>query len=254
MQKCNDIRFILSDVKPSDVIVTDLDNVVLTSPHHHLARDEWSARQLDKLVEQGLSKEKATDESTKRFNQIQKHVKGHAAHPEARLADKIKALIDTGVTVMGLTARTFDIAPHTLSQLKDINFRFSAHLEAGEFEYDGKKVISQDGVVFCHDRDKGVCLLKAFEFLSQPLQPHQRVIFIDDKLENCHHVGRSLADREIDYHVWHYDYVEKASPFNDTALAISEIQHHVLSTEGILIDNQEAHQRLPREVPALAST
>jgi len=111
----------------------------------------------------------------------------------------IQQLQQEGFTVLVLTARAPYVAPSTFDHLHGLTLDFSASLSPMEDHIIkgpelNKSAMYKNGVIFCHQQDKGVVLA---QFLHQNNLNPECLIFADDLLENAKAVDNAMKKAKI---------------------------------------------------------
>lgn len=191
---------ILDFISPHDlhnktVIVLDIDNTI-AQPECLLGSEEWVAHVINKWADATIIDSKA------RFLAIAPLYYDviHAIDfipIELITIDIIKELQRSGVIVIGLTARSFEIADRTIEQLYNIGIDLShASVWHEELWHDCHlQYCHKNGIIFCNGNDKGKVLTQIFDRLNYcPV----KIIAIDDKERHLQAIARAI-NPEIEF-------------------------------------------------------
>lgn len=191
------IRQALSAIGPSDLLITDIDDTLVTSLGR---RDQprvpgvcgdgsemWVKYQFDQLCK-SHSKKVAFDKTIELFETIQKEVV--LTPVENDTVSEIKRIQNQGSTVMGLTARSPSLATITHQQLNQLN------LHLGSTSNDAIPLIDlpasphnmtlYQGVLFCGRVNKGQAFLNFLNTImgQRVIENKTGVFFIDNSLRH----------------------------------------------------------------------
>lgn len=163
---------------------------------------------------------------------------------EPYTADLINGLKSKkNVTVLGLTAR--GCVPHddtdpksnfTAHQLKSVNIDFSEHLHLYDLkDHSSKKLVFRDGIIFTEGRLKGGDLKAFLAFAGLSVD---KVIFVDDKLEQVNAVNEAMEKKGILCDCYHYTHLVVNPPKFDSETILIQLDH--LLTTGQILDDDQA--------------
>src|SRR5581483_7132147 len=105
------------------LIIFDLDNTII-HPKTEVGSDQWLEYQAKKHAVNGVSIAQAYDTLLPLYFKIQHLIELQLA--EHCIADLISELQNGGISIIGLTARSEQIADRTISQLERLNVLFSS--------------------------------------------------------------------------------------------------------------------------------
>ena len=191
------IRQALSAIGPSDLLITDIDDTLVTSLGR---RDQprvpgvcgdgsemWVKSQFDQLC-QSHSKKVAFDKTIKLFESIQKEVV--LTPVENDTVDEIKRIQNQGSTVMGLTTRSPSLASITHQQLNELNLHFGSTnndaIPLIDLPASPHNITLYQGVLFCGRVDKGQAFLNFLNTImgQRAIKNKTGVYFIDNSLRH----------------------------------------------------------------------
>jgi hypothetical protein len=162
----NKLATILEYIKPEimNIVILDLDNTSFTAPGD-AGSDQWFTNELvsGKKIEDVLP------------TYIQLQNKLSLELTEADTPELISNLLEENVIVIGLTARSPELEPRTISELTRLGIGFSTILS---HDIENPKFHYHSGVVFVGSRDKGEVFKEVLE--ESGLHP-KNVIMADDK-------------------------------------------------------------------------
>lgn len=189
-------------VDPNTLLIFDLDNTVMESSQM-LGSDQWYGYLVRAYQERGLTKEDAVDRAIAQWIVIQRTSEMQPV--ERATPTLIRAMQQSNVRVMALTARPTQLEKRTLTQLKKIGVSFMLHpvhrTEVSLPFKNGTAKYSQ-GVLFVGAKlNKGVVLGAFLKKIS--LKP-KRVAFVDDKLKHVKDVGQALSKMKVAYTGFRY--------------------------------------------------
>lgn len=192
-------------------------------------------------------------------------------------AEVIRELQAQGCWVFGLTARYSEMSAMTDKQLADVGVDLNAHSPfQGRCLMDpATKALLRNGIIYCNSQAKGVVLNRFLEnvlFRSHLLDPNNSnllplpggLVFVDDNYQHVLSVSRDLEIlKKLPIPISCYHYVpeqersrHQASDESDYLLgneekekmAILETQMEVFVSEGIILTNGQARQRVEGHV------
>jgi predicted phosphatase len=186
---------VLNWVQPEDlhnktVIILDIDNTLAHPEAYLIGSEEWVAHMICTYGDTTITDPKA------RFACIAPLYYDviHAIHfqpVESITIEIIKELQNSGVIVVGLTARSFEICDRTIEQLNSMGIDLShASLWHEQLWHDCHlEYCHKDGIIFCNGNDKGTVLTQLFERLNY--KP-TKIIAVDDKERHLQSIARAL--------------------------------------------------------------
>jgi osmoprotectant transport system permease protein len=188
---------IVPQIDDSTLLVFDLDNTLI-EPVGNLGSDQWYYYLIRRYRDiDGLTEKQATSKADDLWNKVQWIVKVKPV--EANTPEIIKQLQGRGVVMMGLTARTPDIADRTLDQLAFVGMvldRTTVHDKDLELKADDVALYTR-GVLFVGEHnDKGKVLA---QFLRQTDRVPKKVVFVDDKPKHVTNVEKALRELNVGY-------------------------------------------------------
>lgn len=205
----------INNVSTTDLFVFDLDNTVI-QPKQTLASDQWFRGYWSKLKSQGYSDEEVKDRLIPIYNATKNVTDEEVVEKEVvAIIDNLK---QNGATVIGLTARNFELVTPTTRHLDSASVKFSdthrfaAHVNQ-EFVY------AKNGVIFANGQDKGDCL---DAYLKEHNISPQRIVFVDDSLKNVKSVKKYADNNNIPFRGYRYGYLDQK--VSEMSLEVAEIQ------------------------------
>jgi len=104
-----------------------------------------------------------------------------------------------GIPMIGLTARSADLAEITHAQLKSIDLDFNYK---DNFSVDISDLSINKHIIFMNGSSKGKALIAVLN--KYPELKQKKIIFIDDSPHNLEAVEQALQVLKLDYEVYHY--------------------------------------------------
>jgi hypothetical protein len=196
------------------LFLLDIDNCILVAEQPS-GRDEWWQYQVDKLQAEGWPVAKAEAAASELFNRAQHTASNVLVDQQQNLPALIASALNQGHTVYGITARNYKIAQLTHRQLQQFNILFSGNKHNLTHTIEQKDVLLQDGILFCNDINKATCLQTFESALAKPLKDYQKLVFVDDKWQNCQRLHQFCQQQQLNSAIYHYRYVEHYRPFTD---------------------------------------
>ncbi len=230
---------ILPYIRAQSLIVLDLDNTII-EPHQTLGSDEWFTHSIHLHLQAGKDSQTAVHLTAQDWLKVQHSAPMKPVEPETPAL--IRSIQKAGHFVLGLTARTHEIAPRTIEQLRDISIDFLINpVSSNTLQFDPEtETTHHAGIIFVTGPiQKGHALTKFFD--HQKLKP-EHVIFVDDKQHHAVSVENALKAAEIDHVVFRYganDHKEKLYRHD-----IAELQMEYFKREQRLISDEEALEQL----------
>lgn len=184
------LDFVLpEDLHNKTVIVLDIDNTI-AQPECLLGSEEWVAHIINKCIDTSITDPRARFKAVASLYFDIMHTVDFIPI-ESLTIDIIRELQNSGVIVIGLTARSFEIADRTIEQLYTIGVDLShASLWHEELWHDCHlEYCHKNGIIFCDGNDKGKVLTQIFERLNYC---PNKIIAIDDKERHLHAIARAI--------------------------------------------------------------
>lgn len=209
------LDFILpDDLHNKTIIVLDIDNT-LAQPELLIGGEEWVVHVINKCADISITDPRARFAviAPLYFDVI------HAVDfipIEFSTIHIIQELQQSGVIVIGLTARSFEVCDRTIEQLYNIGIDLShASLWHEELWHDCHLTYChKNGIIFCDGNDKGKVLTHVFDRLAYS---PTKVIAVDDKERHLHAISRAI-DPEIEFIGIRYGHLdEKVRNFDGSA-------------------------------------
>lgn len=178
-----------SDLHNKTVIVLDIDNT-LAHPETLIGSEEWVAHLINTYGDTSITDAKARFASIAPLYYDVIH--GIEFQPVEPISiDIIKQLQNSGLVVIGLTARSFEISDRTIDQLYKIGIDLShASVWHEELWHDCHlSYCHKNGIIFCDGNDKGKVLNHLFDRLNY--QP-SKIIAVDDKERHLQAIARAI--------------------------------------------------------------
>ena len=204
------ITDIYTYIKPNEynkdlLVIFDIDNTIAITPTP-LGSDQWFYAMKKTFVETGTTNQEAIDLLLPQYIHIQRNT--WLIPVEKNTISVIHTLQKQGVSVIALTARSFELAHRTIEQLHHMGIYFT---KTDPYEcpitYGNKKPgIYIDGIIFSGNYDKGEMLIN---WLKQSKYRPKKIIFIDDKLKNLHSVEKALHNRDYPFIGIRYGYADE---------------------------------------------
>src|SRR3972149_1511346 len=188
------------------LVMFDIDNTIVTS-QTDLGSDQWfDAMYEKKMAEKNIDTNQAIQEILPTYKQVLMKTIYLPVEPET--VSVIKNLQEKGVMVIGLTARSLDLAYRTAEQLHDVDIHFdnTTHHECPIKYGDDKPALYLDGIIFSGNYNKGEVLVS---WLKQVHYTPKKVIFIDDKLKNVRSVEQALHKRDFPFYGLRYGFLDE---------------------------------------------
>lgn len=192
----NIIKDIVDEKKDAHtIIIFDIDNTIGRLPS--IGNDEWFYG-LAQYIKQtyGIRQEEAFDAVLSTYCAIQMNNHLRLIQPET--PQLLKQLDLPHIYMYALTARSFEIIPRTVKQIKNMKITFKPHVYAPKKLYLSikKPAYYYKGILFAGRNNKGELLLLFLKTLG--ITP-DRIIFIDDKMHNILDVERALQKTNIEF-------------------------------------------------------
>lgn len=190
-------------------VVLDLDETVMTS----MLGEAWFGAMFAHVKAIGKDPSAEIDNILTIYYNVQHYIRNEPV--EKNIAPLIRALQDIGVTVIGLTARGFNLKRHTNRQLAHIDIDLSRGTILEDDEEHNYK-----GVIYCDGGNKG-------EILSSLLDKHHpsNMIMLDDKLKHLETVGRTCESRGIQFTGFRYGHLDERTASMDMDESLRLMAH-----------------------------
>lgn len=221
---CHHFHHILDFIFPEDlhsktIIVLDIDNTI-AQPEFLIGSEEWVMHMINKWCNPTIT------DSRERFKSIAP-LYYDVIHSinfipiELLTGEIIRTLQNSGVIVIGLTARSFEICDRTIEQLDNIGIDLSlASLWPEEFWHDCHlSYCHKNGIIFCNGNDKGKVLCHVFDRLNYC---PTKIIAIDDKERHLHAIAKAVCPC-IEFVGIRYGYLDEKVKSYDTRAADQEL-------------------------------
>src|SRR3990167_468117 len=215
------IRDMLQLISYDTWLLLDIDNTVM-EPLHELGSDQWFVKLIEHACQLTSNKEEAMISVVKLYQEVQHRIRTKTVEPE--IVHLVKALQDSGVPILALTARDSSLIQTTRCQLKDIGIDFSRcwYTSAKKIELDNEDKESNPtysgGIIFCSGKDKGKCLNS---LLTHTPKLPKHIVMVDDKEKHLLHVKEIIKRNGIRFHGLRYGFLdEKAKNVNMQAAHI----------------------------------
>ncbi|MEZ5314721.1 MAG: DUF2608 domain-containing protein [Chlamydiales bacterium] len=223
----HDIRDLLAFANPETLIITDLNDVLMTTTES-LGSDTWAAYEIKKrMASTGMTKVEIMDSFIPLWHHILMEAKFKAVEPST--AGVIRKLQKQGNTVLGLTARYVEMAYPTIDQIHSIGIDFTLNtLKNFDCEIEGGAKYLE-GIIFVGlKNDKGETLIR---FLNQLNYRPKKILFIDDKEKNLQSVSLACQKEGIQFLGLRYGYLDSFSKTFDCTLADSQLKDFINKKE-----------------------
>lgn len=185
--------------KPTEtLLLTDLDHTVFgqsgIDPERKLGfgGDYWISRILSLIPPDDTA---SIHRALAYYFFLQKHTNPmlHSFLIEENLSDIFSQLRESGVSIVGVTARSWRIDKATLQILHRHKLGFSASRHAvnlGILAGEANPVIENGDVIFCAGEKKSLCIEAFWKTVkgAQYLQKAKTILFIDDGVRHCEEV------------------------------------------------------------------
>ncbi len=231
----NHIEDIFSYIDDQSVIVFDIDNVLI-EPKQVLGSDQWFESHLKNLQKQDSSFEKALHKALLDWSRIIAITKVQPV--EECTVTVLKKLQRLKNPVLGLTTRSFFLAPRTVEMLHSVNMDLSLNAPCKEevFLKNGRNILFHEGIIFASGTNKGKALKNFFSVIGFSCK---KIVYIDDKLSNVEHLEKMCLENNIDFIGLRYGYLDKKVKNFNAKIANIQFQEF-----GKILSDQEASSRL----------
>lgn len=178
------------DLHPKTIIVLDIDNTI-AQPERLIGSEEWVAHVINTYGNTTTVDMKARFQYVAPLYYDIIHTVNFIPI-EPLTADIIRELQNSGVIVIGLTARSFQVAERTIEQLYNIGIDLShASLWHEELWHDCHlSYCHMNGIIFCDGNDKGKVLCEVFERINYC---PAKIIAIDDKERHLNAIAKAVC-------------------------------------------------------------
>lgn len=214
------------DYHKNTIVVLDIDNTIATvgHPFQWLGGDTWISHEIEKLIKTGLHPLEAIKQALPLYYELQEIIDLKPVEPST--PELIKQLQESGVTVIGLTIRSFIICDRTIEQLKAIGIDLS-HAALGQDDFYGPDSMYRykNGIIFCASGDKGTALKHILEHLKHT---PTKIIVIDDKERHLLSVKQAFHP-DIPVIGIRYAHLDEHITTFDPAVAEKELQVYLVS-------------------------
>lgn len=208
-QKITEIKTINEFLKKcsfNSLIIFDLDNTVF-EPVLEIGSNQWVMHLFNHASQMILDNDEACNLVFSIYYAIQNHIQMKAVEPN--IVRIIQILNDIGFQVLALTSRGHQIIDATLNQLNELGIAFSNKQSQESFELpviSDKKVMFNQGIIFCSGEHKGKCLETFFKHIQY--KP-SHVVLIDDEIENLKRVKKVLKKYGVNFSGCRYGYLDE---------------------------------------------
>jgi hypothetical protein len=223
---------LLNYIKPSSLILLDIDDTLLI-PTQMLGCDEWFMDRTDELINKGMSKRQALEQTISEWEAIRNITNMQIVEEGTDLI--VKRLQDEGFCVMCLTTQGFALATRTHTQLSACNFdmlRTAPTKEGYYFEIQGHGILYSNGMLFTSGRHKGKALQTLLNFIN--IKP-DHVVFINDKESHLKEIEETMQVMGIEFVGLRYSYCDKKKQKFNPVIAKYQFANssfnHILSDE-----------------------
>ena len=206
---------VLLKVSSNTLVVLDIDETLLTTSQM-LGSDFWFQNKIQKYAFEGLDKKEALAKTLPDYINFLTQSKVKLIESQAPvLVHKLQRM---GVTVVGLTSRSSELAYVTTAQLQSLNINLnrtpikldelglSSHLPHHYFE----------GILYSKSLHKGKVLLDLINHTNFPID---RLVFVDDKMEYIQELQETCEANQIEYTGLRYARRDGAAASYDPAIA-----------------------------------
>lgn len=196
-------------------VLVDLDNCMFEAAQS-LGHANWFYSELQKKIQEGMSKEDAIRETYPLWIEAQKLCKVKPL--EESFVPTLVDLQKKGNVIMGITHRQPSVADSTLKQISSLGFDFLTTAPSKEtFSIPSKTpTLYTQGVLFVGDYNRKIDILLLF--LAQLKQQPKKIVFIDDKKKNVEEL-EVLTKNGIEYIGVHYTAIEYVKPVYNQEIA-----------------------------------
>lgn len=211
------VESIIDFIDDESIYISDIDHTLI-EPVQIIGSVHWEKYTTQKLMDRGLSFEKARQEAFKLWRQVQAATDIKVV--EESVYNLLKILQSRKIPIMGLTSRS--------AFLKDLTFKQLARARLDQiftYNYDCHDLPSpklqshfSKGTVFCGDDPKHHALEA---FLKHNQINLKKIIFVDDQKDHIHELEELCYKLGIDYVGMHY----VASSHKNFDAEIAEMQH-----------------------------
>ncbi|CRX38870.1 DUF2608 domain-containing protein [Estrella lausannensis] len=223
------IESVRTHAGPTTLILFDIDNTLI-EPVQELGTDQWFEHRLTEYKALGLPAGEAKEKTVSEYVAIHSITK---VKPVEKVTPSLIAqLQQEGYICMGLTARGLSLATRTVEQLKSVGIELTQTAPSKEEFYftNHHGVLYRAGILFASGTHKGNALVKLLRHLHYC---PDKIVFIDDKLNQLKDVEHTLENEGIAFVGLRYGFLdEKVAGFRK-AVADLQFAHfgHILSDE-----------------------
>lgn len=213
-----------SDLHNKTVIVLDIDNTI-AQPEHLIGSEEWVGHIITTYGDASIVDIKARFQSIAPLYYDIIHSVNFIPI-EKFTADIIRTLQNSGLIVIGLTARSFEVAERTVEQLYEMGIDLSlASLWHEELWHDcSLTYCHMGGIIFCDGNDKGKVLCQVFDRLNYC---PTKIIAVDDKERHLHAIAKAVCPC-IEFIGIRYGYLDSKVKNFDTAAADEQLLEWIM--------------------------
>jgi len=200
------------------LLVLDIDDTIITSSTY-IGSISWVHDLIRKFILNGYSRQEAGYKAYILWRDAQKKTNAILTEKDASL------LFENPCDCIGCTARSPEVFSITMQQLGGVGISFDNDSLSCTAENYCLSMFAK-GIIFCGGQSKGGAL---FEFLhaSSSYTMPDRIVMVDDTLEQLEDVGVFCESNEIDFFGFHYRRCNNQFPLGDTS-NLSDIQQKAL--------------------------
>lgn len=187
------VKTVIDHLSPGSLVIFDLDNTLI-EPIQQLGSVQWGEAHVKRLVDSGMSHEKAEEMTHKKSLTMLPTIKLRLI--EEASPEIIKSIQEKGIVVLGLTTRWPEEAKFVHPELRRLRISFDHPFLNHAIAF-GVPALYENGVIFCSTRNKKGEIL--VHFLKEHNVKPKKIIFIDDKFHHIQSVEQALAPLHIEY-------------------------------------------------------
>ncbi len=184
---------ISSHITKDSLVVFDIDETLLTTKQT-LGGDIWFRKTWESLAKEGYSTEGALAKILPTYMNLQ--VQTEVKPMELITSALIHKFQSQGITVIGLTARSTELAYTTVAQLRSIEINLDKNpIKLKDLDLSTHFPLKYvEGILFAQSHHKGEILLNLLRDSEHPLE---KVIFVDDKIKYVKQLEEVCAANNI---------------------------------------------------------
>lgn len=184
---------IIKHLSYNSLVFCDLDNTLIMA-NQHFGSVQWGDHYINKLIETGESPQRAEEYVHHLWMTILPSLPMRLVDPDA--PQIIQNIRNSGIQVLGLTARFPYEAPYTHPQLQKFGIQFDHPYSDHEIPVD-YPALYEKGILFSGTRNKKSEVL--INFLKRFHLFPKKIIFIDDKWSHVKDLESALAPFNIEF-------------------------------------------------------